>query len=36
MWELDLIKEERKSLANNLDFDDIDDGIYDDFVIIER
>lgn len=35
LWEIDVVKEERKSGANSLDFDHNDD-FYDDFVIVDR
>ena len=35
LWEIDVVKEERKSRADSLDFDHNDD-FYDDFVIVER
>ena len=44
MWEVDLNKEERKTVKksdagtgqNEQEFDDFDDDFYDDFIIIER
>ncbi len=38
LWEIDLVKEERKSISGNNgnEFDGADDDFYDDFVIVDR